>query len=173
MPFGGIAIEEACVNFIYTILPAGSTILEFGSGGGSTIALSDTYKLYSVENQKEWYDQYPLCTTYINCRTKYYDDEYTSPDIPNQKGWYHPDDLFPNLPKKYDLILIDGPGCNAYGRGGFLKHISKFNTDIPMIFDDVQDDKKGKLLIEKVSEHVNRPWKLLESDLKQQTGYIL
>jgi hypothetical protein len=129
--------------------------------------------MYSVENQTEWFDKYPVCTTYINCRTKFYDDEYTAPDMPHQKGWYHPDDIFPNLPKKYDLILIDGPGGGKYGRGGFLKHIDKFNTDVPMIFDDVHIDDKGKLLMEMVSEHVGRPWKILENDPKLQTGYIL
>jgi len=170
--FGGVAINKTCVEFIKSILPAGSTILEFGSGPGSTLALSEDYTLYSVENQPEWFDKFPICTTYINCRTKMYDDEYTAP-CDYQKGWYHPDDLFPNLPEKYDLILIDGPGCLNWGRGGFLKHLDKFNTNVPMIFDDAHVEDKGKLVMEKISEAVNRPWKLLETDTKGQTGYIL
>ena len=171
--YGGISVNEAAVEFIKTILEKGKTILELGSGGGSTVGLGDIYKLYSVENQPEWFDIYSEYTTYINCRTKYYDDEYTAPNIPKQKGWYHPDDIFPNLPKKYDLILIDGPGCRPYGRGGFLKHIEKFNTYIPMVFDDIHTDDKSKLLMKKVSEYVGRPYKILETDTKGHTGYIL
>ncbi len=47
--YGGVAVNKACVDFIESILSPGSTILEFGSGPGSTIALSNKYKLYSVE----------------------------------------------------------------------------------------------------------------------------
>ena len=72
-----------------------------------------------------------------------------------------------------DLILIDGPGGGRYGRGGFLKHLSEFNTNVPMIFDDVHVEDKGKALMEKVSEQVGRPWAILETDPKRQTGYIL
>ena len=171
--FGGVAVNEACVNFIKSIISPGSTILELGSGPGSTVALSEDYKLYSVENQPEWFDVFPVCTTYINCRTRFYDDQYTAPDLPNQHGWYEPDDIFPNLPSTYDLILIDGPGGGTYGRGGFLKHIEKFNTNVPMIFDDVHVEDKGLALMKKVSEYVGREYKILETDTTGQTGYIL
>jgi hypothetical protein len=171
--YGNASVNTACIEFIKSILNKGKIILELGSGPGSTVILSDTYRLYSVENQPEWFDQYPLCTTYINCRTKYYDEEYTAPDIPNQKGWYHPDDIFPNLPKHYDLILIDGPGGAPYGRGGFFKHIDKFNTDVPMVFDDIHHPNKGGEIIKKVSEYVGRPYKILETDPKRHIGYIL
>ena len=172
--FGGVAINRECVDFIESILPIGGTILEFGSGPGSTPALSSKYQLYSVENQPEWFNRFPS-TTYINCRTKYYDSEYTAPDIPGtiNKGWYHPDDLFPHLPTSYDLILIDGPGCSPYGRGGFFKHIDKFNTNVPMIFDDIHVQDKGLGLMQKVSEYVGREYKILKTDPKQHTGYIL
>ena len=100
-----------------------------------------------------------------------YDEIYTKPDIPYQKGWYHPEDLFPNMPDKYDLILIDGPGCSRWGRGGFLKHIGEFNINIPMVFDDVQIEDKGKLVMEKVSEYIGKPYQILETD--PAIGYIL
>tara|TARA_R110002050_G_C8962233_1_gene514562 strand:+ start:7867 stop:8388 length:522 start_codon:yes stop_codon:yes gene_type:complete len=169
---GDVSVNAACIDFIREILPAGSTILEFGSGPGSTVVLSEWYTLYSVENQKEWMSRYPVCATYINCREKMYDEEYTAP-FEYQKGWYHPDDLLPNLPEKYDLILVDGPGCSRWGRGGFYKHIESFNTDVPMIFDDIHKDDKAKLVIEKVSDYVGRPWKVLEKDTDGYTGVIL
>ena len=162
----GISIGEECLNYIKSILPKGSTILELGSGEGTTW-LSKDYKMYSVENQPEWFDKYPNDTTYINCNIKYYDEEYTAPNILEQTGWYDPDDLFPNLPDSYDLILVDGPG-GQWGRGGFFKHIDKFNTDVPMIFDDIHRVQDSDVM-EKVSEHVNRDYKIID----YYTGVIL
>ncbi len=160
----GITINENCVNLIKRLLPKGSTILELGSGHG-TIWLADAgYKVYSVENQPEWFDKFPNHTTYINCRSKPYDDEYTKPDgFEDDKSWYHPDDLFPNLPKTYDLILVDGPGgwSHGWGRGGFWKHIDKFNTDVPMVFDDINRMPESDLM-EKVSEYVDREYDVID-----------
>ena len=62
----GVSINDECLKFIKSILPKGSTILEFGSGEGTTWLAKD-YKMYSVENQPEWFDKYPNDTTYINC----------------------------------------------------------------------------------------------------------
>ena len=162
----GISISEECLNYIKSILPKGSTILELGSGDGTTWLAKD-YKMYSVENQSEWFDKYPNDTTYINCNIKYYDEEYTAPNILEQTGWYDPDDLFPNLPDSYDLILVDGPG-GQWGRGGFFKHIDKFNTDVPMIFDDIHRIQDSDVM-ENVSEYVNRDYKIID----YYTGVIL
>jgi len=158
----GISIDENCVEYIKKILPKGSTILELGSGEGTTWLADAGYTMYSIENQPEWFDYYPNYTTYINCRTKMYDSEYTAPEnIPEQKGWYHPDDLFPNLPKEYDLILIDGPGGSPYGRGGFYKHIDEFNTDVPMIFDDINRIADSEVM-ELVSNYVGRDYHIID-----------
>ena len=135
----GVSINQNCVEYIKKILPKGSTILELGSGEGTTWLSDAGYNMYSVENQSEWFDRFPNHTTYINCRSKMYDNNYTvPPEFPNDKGWFHPDDLFPNLPEDYDLILIDGPGGigHGWGRGGFWKHIEKFKTDVHLVFDD-------------------------------------
>ena len=165
----GISINENCLEYIKKILPIGSTILELGSGEGTTWLSELGYVMYSVENQSEWFDKYPNHTTYINCRTKYYDNEYTAPNIENQKGWYHPDDIFPNLPESYDLILVDGPGGHLYGRGGFYKHIDEFNADVPIIFDDLQIDP-NIFLMKKVAKKLKREYIFLEDDC---TGVIL
>jgi len=169
MGMSSVSMSAEAIQWIKSVLPAGSTILELGSGEG-TIALSDTFKMYSVENQVEWMNKFPLCTTYINCHTRYYDNEFTAPDVEgSQTGWYNPDTLFNNMPLTYDAILIDGPG-GKFGRGGFLKFIDKFNTNVPMFFDDV--NRSAELdLIKKVSAYVNRPYEILESD--KALGYIL
>lgn len=164
----GVSISDECVEFIRTLIPNGGTILELGSGEG-TIRLSEYFKIFSVENQPEWQDKYPICTTYINCRSKMYDNEYTAPDLPEQKGWYHPDDLFANLPESYDLILIDGPGGGRWGRGGFLKHIDKFDTTVPIIFDDAHRMPDLEHM-KAVSKHLNKSYNILPSDAA--VGYI-
>lgn len=164
-----VSISNSCIELIKNILPNGGTILEFGSGDG-TILLSEYFTMYSIENQPEWQNRYPLCTTYINVDSKMYDDVYTCPDIPDNKGWYNIDHIIPQLPKKYDLMLIDGPGGGRWGRAGFLKHIDMFNTNVPMIFDDVNRESE-LILMQKVSEIVNRPYQVLSTD--KSVGYIL
>ena len=48
----GITINDNCVEFNKRILPDGGTILELGSGEGTTWLSDAGYKMYSVENQK-------------------------------------------------------------------------------------------------------------------------
>ncbi len=157
----GISINDNCLDYIKEVLPKGSTILEFGSGDGTTWLSDAGYKMYSVENQPEWMDKYPKHTTYINCSIKYYDLDYSAPkNIFHQTGWYNPDDLFPNLPKKYDLILIDGPG-GRWGRGGFYKHIDKFNTDVPMVFDDINRTQDSDVM-EFISDYIGREYEIID-----------
>ena len=55
------------------------------------------------------------------------------------------------------------------GRGGFYKHIDKFNTQVPMIFDDVNREEELTLL-KLVSAYVKRDYFILEDDI---TGVIL
>lgn len=166
---GGWAIQESCYNFIKEILPKGKTILELGSGIG-TDYLSKHYKMYSIENYLEWINKYD--SEYIFAPIKNYDDTWTAPELPGENGpkqigWYNPMFLEDNLPKHYDLILIDGPN-GIFGRGGFLKHIDMFNTSVPIIFDDINRHTERALMI-KVSEHIGRPWIALD----ENTGYIL
>ena len=59
----GVTINQNCIDFIKNLLPKDSTIIELGSGEGSTVALGKDYKLYSVENQPEWYDKFKEHTT--------------------------------------------------------------------------------------------------------------
>lgn len=166
---GGWAIQESCFNFIKEILPEGSTILELGSGIG-TDYLSKHYKMYSIENYREWIDKYD--STYIFAPIKFYDSEWTTPDLPSEKGphqsgWYDPAMIEGKLPEKYDLILVDGPN-GMFGRGGFLKHLGMFNTNVPIIFDDINRPAEYEMMV-KVSEIVGRPYRELDNN----TGYIL
>ena len=184
--FGGWAIQESCFNLIRKILPDGKNILEMGSGYG-TLALSKHYGMISVENQSEWIGVYN--SNYIEVPIKEYEapyittkglfkaetttETYLPPDLPGengpvQKGWYDHNILNEKLKGlSYDLILIDGPN-GVIGRGGFLKHLDMFNTNVPIIFDDINREAEKQMMV-KVSEILKRPYKKLD----QNTGYIL
>tara|TARA_Y100000310_G_scaffold308422_1_gene351526 strand:- start:485 stop:1018 length:534 start_codon:yes stop_codon:yes gene_type:complete len=161
--FDGWSITEICFNYIRDLLPDGGTILELGSGFGTDI-LSKYYKMYSIENDKKWVDEYN--STYIHAPIVFYDDntEFSVPEgIPRQRGWYNPDIVKTFLAKieKYDLILVDGPNGGKYGRGGFYKYLDLFNTDVFIIFDDINRESE-RILIEKVSKKINRNYTMLD-----------
>jgi hypothetical protein len=166
--FGGWAIQESCFNFIRETLPGGSTILELGSGVG-TMHLAKHYKMYSIENYNAWVNKYN--STYIHAPIKYYDKDWTAPnlpgeDMPKQQGWFDPEIVAQNLPAEYDAILVDGPN-GRFGRGGFLKHLNLFNTDVLLIFDDINRESEMELM-KAVSEKIGRPYECLDD----KTGYI-
>ena len=64
-------------------------------------------------------------------------------------GWYDSDALKKQLPKDYDLILVDGPP-GTIGRSGFYKHLDLFRSNVPIIIDDV--DRKEELVLLKKLE---------------------
>ena len=53
--------------------------------------------------------------------------------------WRYPNginyDEEPDMPKDYQLILVDGPSGKS-GRSGLLANISLFRYDVPIILDD-------------------------------------
>ena len=159
--FGGWSMEKSCFDYIRQLLPEGKTILEFGSGY-ITGELSKYYTMYSVENYEEWVDRYD--STYIYAPIKFYDGTFITPSIPENLGWYNPDIVKENLPKKYDLILIDGPNGERYGRGGFYKYLDWFNTAVPIVFDDVNREPE-RILMEKVSKKIGRDYVISEDDM--------
>ena len=131
------------------------------------ITLSSYNKLY-IGKYKSTYIHAPIRNYEIGGSELFGDEEFfTAPDIPEQKGWYDPDIVKKNLPTQYDLILVDGPN-GRFGRGGFYKYLDWFNTDVPIIIDDVGRDAE-RILMEKVSETVGREYKILSDDV---TGVI-
>lgn len=123
--FGSSSIARELYDYICNILPYNSTILELGSGWG-TSQLTKHYNVFSIEHDKKWCNKYDSFYIYA----------------PLRKGWYDVDILRKNLPSQYDLILVDGPPAyekgKEYARSGFLKNLHLFNTKgIIIIFDDV------------------------------------
>lgn len=128
--FGGWAVSKELFDFIRSILPEGNTLLELGSGWGSG-QFSNYYTVYSVEHDKRWLGKYN--TNYIYA--------------PIKGKWYDIAVLQAKLPTTYDLILVDGPP-GYIGRYGFYTHLDLFNTNLPIIFDDVHRKDEYKVMIQ-------------------------
>ncbi len=152
--FGSWSISEKLFNYILSILPKNSTILEFGSGWGSG-QLSKHYTVYSIEHDKHWINRY--------------NTHYIYAPIKNQ--WYDIEVLKKELPKSYDLILIDGPPGNI-GRYPFYVNLSLFKTNVPLIVDDTNRPEEYKLITD-VAKKLNRPFKIIRESKINTFGVIM
>jgi glycosyltransferase involved in cell wall biosynthesis len=140
--FGGWSISKTLFDFINELLEPGSRIIETGSGWG-TGELAKNFEMYSIEHDPHFINIHH--SNYINSPiVEYFDDSF-----PNDSGWYNSDILKKELPKDYDLILVDGPP-GTIGRSGFYKHLDLFRSDVPIILDDV--DRKEELNLLKMVE---------------------
>lgn len=139
--FGGWAIEEETFNWIRNNLKDGSTILELGSGNG-TIELAKYYNVISIEHNEKYLN---LCKNNTYIYAPLVDDFY---DIQILKK---------NLPKNYDLLLIDGPPGQKGARLNFLKYLELFNLNVIIIIDDINREPELKLINE-LSKHLNKSY---------------
>jgi hypothetical protein len=125
--WGGSGIEQCTFKYISEKIPAGSTMLEIGAGLVSTKVFSEIYNLYSIEQNH----------VYMNT----FNSKYIYAPIKN--NWYDVEVLRNELPKKYDIVFVDGPTevekkpVNGLGiRIGILKHLDLFDLSCPWIFHD-------------------------------------
>ena len=154
MGLGRIDISDECQEFIKKTIPLGSNIIELGSGHG-TRELVKNYKVYSIEQNKEWVGYVPE-SNYIYA--------------PLKGNWYDPDIIKSNIPLKYSAILIDGP--RGKGRMGFMENLSLFSllNEVPIIIDDANRNEEKELLIA-LSSFLKKPYSILENDYG--TAYIM
>ena len=133
--FGGSSIDRSLYDWIINNLEPGKTILEFGSGNGSTGNLSPSYNMISIENDLQWCHKHKSF--------------YIWATIDPKTRWFNISPIIDGLDNKnYDLILVDGPP--AYGllegsRWGFYENINLFNTEIPIIIDDIHRIHERKM----------------------------
>jgi hypothetical protein len=126
----GMQMRPSAIEWIRANIPAGKTILELGSGNGTTAALCKDYQLYSVEHDMRWTNKYP--SKYIHVPL--------GPD-----GWYFPEALKARLPKDYDLLIVDGPPASE-SRLNLIKYLDMFKSDVPVMFDDVERNVESVVL---------------------------
>lgn len=134
--FGGFAISKELFDWIISNIPENSTILELGSGHG-TKELVKKYKVFSVEHDEQWLNLEPL-STYIHA--------------PLKDGWFDREIIIKEMPKYYDVLLIDGPP-NGY-RKNIIKNYDLFKNVKCIIVDDTNrnDDMEiAKFIINQVN----------------------
>jgi hypothetical protein len=120
--FGGGAVNESMIFWIMNNFPAGSVIIELGSGSGTTKHLAE-YKLYSVEQDSLYLHRYQ--SEYIFAPLMPYDG----------KLWYDNQIIKDNIPKDFKLLIIDGPiGDNRVNIIDFF--VELFSSVETIIIDD-------------------------------------
>jgi len=129
--FGGSGISESMYRWITAHLPAGKHILELGSGDASTRFLSSSYRMTSVEHNPAYVNKY---------RSRYI-------HAPIVNGWYDTAILETQLPRDYDLILVDGP-VGSEPRAGFKNNLGLFKTNVPIIIDDTWRDVEKQMAVD-------------------------
>jgi len=149
------SISKELFDYIRSILAKGKTILELGSGWASS-ELSKYYTVYSIEHNKYWLNKFNTHYIYAPIKDRWYDTEI----------------LKNKLPKTYDLILVDGPPGPTIGRGGFYTNLHLFNTDVPIIFDDVNRQAEYDLMV-KVANTLNRSFIIFDDSARKQFGVLL
>lgn len=149
-------------------MPRGSTILELGSGKGTGILAQD-YDMISIEHDKKWVGLHR--SRYVYAPMEAFRKQCGV--FPKDVAWYNREILRREMPKlsPYQLILIDGPP-NKFGRGGFLKWLDLFRTDVPMVFDDAHRGREIHLMT-KLSARLRRPFTVSGTWSDKHFGYIL
>jgi len=147
------SISKELFHYIRNQLPEGKVILEMGSGWASG-QFSKFYTVYSIEHNKKWVKKYN--TNYIYA--------------PIVDRWYNPKIIEKKLPKEYDLILVDGP-TGSIGRNGFYTYLHLFNTDVIIIFDDVNVKENYDLMFN-VSKKIKRKFKIYQGSFQRKFGVI-
>lgn len=152
--FGGWSIDKEVLYEILTLVKPGEKILELGSGLGS-IEILKYFNLYSIEHDENWLNKFHQNYIYA----------------PIKNNWYDIDILKKQLPNEYSLILVDGPTGNI-GRIGFYHNLNLFNTNVPIIIDDVNREAELNLL-KKVSKHLNKNYYIKRTSGRKMYGVIL
>jgi hypothetical protein len=148
------SITKRLYDWICDNLPAGSTILELGSGYG-TGELAKHYTMYSVEHNEEYLDKYD--STYLHVPLK----EHKPLANHTETLWYDAEILRYMLWNcKYDLLLIDGP---PQTRSGFYKYMKLFDESKIWVFDDMHREIDRKVVVS-VASRLMSPYIVYCSD---------
>jgi len=127
--FGGSGITEDVFQAICGLLDKGDTVLELGGGAASTPALASRFTVYTVEHDPKYLYLYP--STYIHA--------------PLVNGWYSREVLEKQIPKHYDLVLVDGPPGDGDNRSIILENFDLFNFHVPYVVHDVHRPEERQL----------------------------
>ena len=138
------AIPTELLQWLIDNVPEGSTILELGSGTG-TVELCKWFKVYTIEHNEKWMNR-AKDAIYINAPIQHYEGY----------DWYDIEILKKELPKKYDVIIVDGPPGKKIGRFGFIHNLELFDPNAIFIMDDT-NRARDKTLSNQVAAKLGRP----------------
>lgn len=134
--FGRHSIAEECFRVMEALLPENKVLLELGSGRATNI-FARLWKVYSVEHDPKWLNR-AKGSMYIHA--------------PLVDNWYDAKTLKSHLPKKYDMLLVDGPPGEY--RKYLNEHLSLFKKGVIWIVDDSYREKN---LIKNIEKYLGRP----------------
>lgn len=123
------ALCDAAIFAILELTNPNSTIIELGSGYGSSLIAKNRH-LISVEHDEEFISKFQE-VNYVH-----------APLIPLRNSievdtkWYDSEAIKNGIPSDHDLIIVDGPPAKV-GRIGILSNLSLFDTNAIWIIDDV------------------------------------
>jgi|TARA_B110001454_G_scaffold218290_1_gene245858 hypothetical protein len=130
--WGGSGIGRTVFEFICDLIPAGSTMVELGGGACSTIAFASRYNLYTIEESPQFIAP-NINTTWIYA--------------PKKGDWYNRGSINKLIPKKYNLLFIDGPS-GAGNRNGVLNNMDLIPPDCEIVLHDTCREEERWLAIE-------------------------
>ena len=128
--WGGSGIEKELFLFIKDNFKENSIVVELGGGFCSTPALSSLYQLYTVE-QSEKFISDNVNTSWIHAPI-------------DSTGWYSADKVRQGLPKKYDLLFVDGPAGEG-NRYGILDNLDVIPEGCKIILHDTYREPERDL----------------------------
>lgn len=134
------SLPQDATQWLKDHIEYGTTILELGSGDG-TFRLAEWFDVATVEHDATWADailRRQLAAINAN--------DVRVIHAPILDGWYDATVLQWQLPLSYSAIVVDGPPGNI-GRWGFLEHLDMFNTDVPILFDDIHRPAERELAV--------------------------
>ena len=109
------------------VLPKGGTVLELGSGEGSTVELLKAgYKVYSIEHNGTYVGRWNTVENTIHAPLK------------EETAFYNLDGI--KLPK-YDILLADGPDTESRTLKMYAHGLDYFDPSVPWFFDDWAGDQ--------------------------------
>jgi hypothetical protein len=129
MSNGSWSLDSSILDWIFSNLSDGSSILEIGSGD-STGKLTVRYQVTSIEEDQSFVGAHDGAT-------------YVYAPIDPTTKWYSAQSLESLIGKKFDLVIVDGPahGC----RLGLMDHLKYISADV-FVFDDTNRSEDRKLV---------------------------
>lgn len=146
-------IGEGLFNAMRMVLPKGGTVLELGSGDGSTTELLNAgYKVYSIEHNGTYVGRWNTVENTIHAplltETIFY-------DLENAK-----------IPQDYDILLVDGPDTETRTIKFYEHGVKHFKPNVYWFFDDWAGDQMS-IGIKATAKKTGRTLLIFKDKLKE------